>query len=222
MVILGRDSSKPLEVLVLDRNPILGVGLCRLLSEDSDLVATSRSAITTAELGLQRTERPDVIVIDPEQIDLLASDLVSRLTFGHEGVTLIGYSASTSVELARACFKAGFRGFLPKTTNIETMRRAILVIANGGVYLDDAYAVAMSGAKDAKRAESDGTLSNRELYVLKLVAHGKTLKEIASEMNLSAKTVDTYKSRGASKLNLGSRQEIVQYAIKHGWMQLQH
>jgi DNA-binding NarL/FixJ family response regulator len=181
MVILEGGTKTPLKILILDQNPILAGGMCRLLSEDGGLIATARNTFAASDLGLRHDETPEVVVIDPEQTDLTASDLVARFTIGGSGASLIGYSASASVELSRACFKAGFRGYLPKSAGIDTMRRAILVIANGGVYLDDAFSDAMSSEPAATSRYKKPALSSRELFVLKLVAHGMTLKEISNK-----------------------------------------
>jgi len=119
--------------------------------------------------------------------------------------------------------QAGARGYLLKRSAAEDLLRAILAVASGGVYLDPA--VAQSALSAAARASGAGAargqseqLSPREDTVLRLTAQGFSNKEIASRIEVSVKTVETYKSRAAEKLGLRTRAQIVRYGTTRGWL----
>lgn len=135
---------------------------------------------------------------------------------------MVAYCSSLSESLAHDCNVAGFHGVLPKTVSFDVLKIALATTARGGIFIDKAFAAAIAprpGAEDLPaRPAQDRHLSEREMFVLKSVAHGKSLKEIGRELDLSSKTIETYKDRGTSKLNLSGRLQIVEFAIAQAWV----
>ena len=162
----------------------------------------------------------DIVLIDPSQLNQSPEDIAGQLNGVAQDSALIGYCAGASVDMARGFLAVGFRGFLTKSARFATLRAALDVVAAGGVYLDAAFAPALLGAVPPAPAQNTGAkpLSDREFVVLKSVALGMSMKEIGSAMDLSSKTVETYKARASSKLNLQGRREIVDFALKNGWV----
>lgn len=207
-----------LSIAVIDANPLLAGGISALLMQDANFAAQAVVAGSTVEKA--RHEGFDVIVIDPAQTDVSPGTLARDL--GGGGASLVAYSSSFSIDLARDCIAAGFLGVLPKTVSFEVLRAALAATAQGGIFIDAAFSAAIaqrSGAEDPPEPAQDACLSQRELSVLKSVAHGKTMKEIGKELALSSKTVETYKARASSKLNLTGRRQIVEFAIAQGWVE---
>ncbi|NJM82185.1 MAG: response regulator transcription factor [Tabrizicola sp.] len=207
-----------LNIAVIDENPLLAGGISALLGQDSMFVATP--LMLGAQTGPMAPQGFDVIVMDPGQSGQSPDDLARQ--FGAGGVALLAYSGELSVELARQCISAGFRGVLPKTVSIEVLKAALATAAQGGIYIDAAFSAAIVqhvGQPQPPKPQEDACLSARELFVLKSVAYGKTMKEIGKELDLSSKTVETYKARGSSKLNLCGRRQIVEFAIAQGWVE---
>ncbi|WP_205701440.1 response regulator transcription factor [Herpetosiphon llansteffanensis] len=105
----------------------------------------------------------------------------------------------------------------------ETLIQAIRAIAMGGLYFDPAltpYLTSTETSASMNHYPSEvNVLSDRETAVLQLIAQGYTNKEIAAQLDLSMKTVETYKMRGMEKLNLNSRVDLVRYALLIGWLQ---
>jgi two-component system, NarL family, nitrate/nitrite response regulator NarL len=89
----------------------------------------------------------------------------------------------------------------------------------GSICVDPRVVSALNGETIGRSPHDDRMLTDREKFVLKSVAHGKSLKEIAHELAVSAKTVETYKARGSKKMNLQGRRSIVEFAIRRGWVQ---
>lgn len=122
----------------------------------------------------------------------------------------------------RQLLQAGAAGYVLKRAAAEDLTRAIRLVAAGGVYLDPHLAnQVVAGYLDNAPAEESADsrlLSQREKEVLRLLAWGFGLKEIAGQLELSVKTVETYKSRLAGKLGLRSRADIVRFALRQGWL----
>ncbi|RZA30253.1 MAG: response regulator transcription factor [Proteobacteria bacterium] len=208
-----------LSVAIMDTNPLLADGIGLLLRQDPGLV--SRTVFVGPDAEDMDDDRYDVVIVDPAQSEMSPADLGERL--GSRAGAILGYSSAVSERLARACISAGFRGILPKTVPFETLKIALATTAQGGIYIDAAFATAITPESDsvgvgATKSGQDVRLSAREMFVLKSVAHGKSMKEIGNELDLSSKTVETYKARGASKLNLSGRRQIVEFAIDQGWV----
>lgn len=206
-----------LSIGMVDANPLLADGIAALFHNDPGQVAHVEFLGSTAEAVL--TGHFDILIVDPSQSLGTPADLAR--TLGDRASALLGYSSTVCERLARACIAAGFRGVLPKTVPFETLRIALATTAQGGIFIDAAFAAAIGPdvtVDDSADTLPQPTLSARELSVLKSVAHGKSMKEIGRELDLSSKTVETYKARGSSKLNLSGRRQIVEFAIAQGWV----
>jgi DNA-binding NarL/FixJ family response regulator len=200
---------------IVDSNPLLAEGLAALLRQDEGLVMRTEFLGPSAD-GVRETNF-DVIILDPAENEETPAELVRRLG----AISILGYSTAASEKLARSCVSAGFRGILPKTVTFETLKIALATVARGGIFIDSAFAAAITpdtGLEEPPLPVQEACLSARELFVLKSVAHGKSMKEIGKELDLSSKTIETYKARGSSKLNLSGRRQIMEFAIARGWV----
>ena len=123
----------------------------------------------------------------------------------------------------RQLLAAGAAGYVLKRAAAEELIHAIRVVAAGGVYLDPALAGKVVGGfvrrPPARAPPTGGELSEREAEVARLTAAGHSNKEIAARLELSVKTVETYKARSMEKLGLQSRADLVRYAVQQGWLQ---
>lgn len=212
-----------LDIAILDRNPVLADGMAALLAQQPGTRAQALRVGPALELETNdgAPQGPfDILVIDPADFALSPHEMIPQLRALSGGARLIGYSASDSPALARACLAEGFRAFLSKTASLDALTTAIAAVHSGALYLDPRYADAIlaTPAANAPPPATARGLTEREAYVLKSVARGKSLKEIGYELALSSKTVETYKARGTSKLNISGRREIVEYAIRSGWV----
>ena len=204
-------------IAVFDQNPMLALGICSLLEKRANLRALPMKMPDEGE-PVTGTDF-DVAIIDPCQTDLAPADLMAMLHARHGAVRVIGYFGDVSIATARACITAGFRGFLPKTAAFDALQTAITTVQNGALYIDGSVADLLFEPTTARPMARSRSLTEREAYVLKSVARGKSLKEIGLELALTSKTIETYKARGSTKLNLQGRRAIVEYAIRSGWVQ---
>ena len=118
--------------------------------------------------------------------------------------------------------KAGASGYLLKRAAADDLIHAIRTVARGGSYLDPALTVKVLGGLMGRPAQAGAppgdALSDREEEVMRLIARGFTNREIAAQLDVSVKTVETHKARAMEKLGLDSRAGIVAYAIRRGWL----
>ena len=205
------------KIAVFDQNPMLALGICSLLEKRADVRAIPM--MMPYEVEPANCIDFDIAIIDPSQSDIAPVDVSAILNarFGAPGV--IGYFGEVSVATARACISAGFRGFLPKTSALDALQIAIAAVLAGALYIDATFADLIYEPPTTRPISKPRDLTVREAYVLKSVARGKSLKEIGLELALSSKTIETYKARGSTKLNLQGRRAIVEYAIRSGWVQ---
>lgn len=212
------DTDTPItKIAVFDQNPMLALGICSLLE--------TRVNVRAIHMALPDQREPaamsgfDIAIIDPCQSDMSPADIAAYLRVLNGGPAMIGYFGDASVDVARACIAAGFRGFLPKTAAFDALQTAIAAVKGGAFYIDATFAELVQDPPSPRPNLRPRDLTDREAYVLKSVARGKSLKEIGLELALSSKTIETYKARGSTKLNLQGRRAIVEYAIRSGWVQ---
>jgi DNA-binding NarL/FixJ family response regulator len=132
----------------------------------------------------------------------------------------LAYVDGSSRRAAQQCLTAGFVGAVSQGRGIEGLVEALTVARLGGIYVDQCFApmADASPAAEAAGGEMPSRLSDRERFVLEHVARGFSNKEIAGKLALSAKTVETYRSRAASKLGLRRKSDIVQFALRSDWL----
>jgi two-component system, NarL family, response regulator NreC len=165
---------------------------------------------------------PDLIVTDlamPE-IDV---DAIEKLAQRHAQIPILIMSMYNRPELLRETLHAGARGYLLKSSNSETLLTAIKTVARGELFVDPSLTQYL--VKDFLPSKHNAPeslweqLSEREHQVMKEVIHGRTNKEIADSLNLSIKTVETYRARAMEKLGVTSRAELITFAMRHKLIQ---
>jgi DNA-binding NarL/FixJ family response regulator len=138
-------------------------------------------------------------------------------------VKVLALSVHEDTGYLRRMLEAGAAGYVLKRAAAETLILAIRTVAENGVYLDPLIAgkaaSSLVGRSIAVGELPEAELSERETDVLRLIAQGYSNKEIAAQLGLSVKTVETYKTRAMTKLKLDSRVAIVRYALQRGWLQ---
>ena len=218
-------ADQAISIVVIDKDPMFAMGLCALLEKKPEIQALARTPSDVLETFQDQHDEDDTVVqvdivlIDPAKLDLIPAKLVQRLRERFGTHSLISYTNDLSMTLARSCLAAGFRGVLPRTVGLEQLTHAISAVHCGATYIDPTFANLFETAQPTTSMSRPRELTEREIYVLKSVAFGKSLKEIGLELELSSKTIETYKARGSSKLNLQGRRAIVEYAIRNGWVQ---
>ena len=213
-----------LRVFLADDHAVVREGLKALINAHPGMAVVGEAAdgLTACEQvpGL----RPDVVVMDVSLPGLTGSQATERLRRECPTARVLALTVHEDKGYLRQLLAAGAVGYVLKRAAAEELVRAIRAVAAGGVYLDPALAgkvvkgfVRQPTGRDTP-AESD-ELSDREVEVVRLTAAGHSNKEIAARLDLSVKTVETYKARSLEKLGLRSRADLVSYALRRGWLQ---
>lgn len=214
-----------LGVLLVDDHPIVRKGLKSLVSEQGDMEVVGEAGCGSDALLQLKDLRPDVIVLDITLPDINGIQVIERIKQSCLEVKVLVLTMHESSGYLRQVFQIGAAGYLLKRTAGDELIHAIRVVASGGAYLDPTLAGRMVNAlvqnlpQKEKEAAPKSKLSEREKEVLHLLALGFSNKEIAGQLSLSSKTIETYKARLIEKLGLTSRAELVRYALNQGWLQ---
>lgn len=206
-------------VLLADDHTIVTEGLKSILDPEFELVGTvedGRAMLVAAE-ELQ----PDVIVADITMPSLNGLDAVRQLKRKNERAKVVFLTMHSDADLATEAFRAGASGYLLKQSAGEELITAIHTVLQGRVYLtpliqQEVLEAFMKAGSDKASVE----LTARQREVLQLVAEGRTMKEIASTLNVSTRTVESHKYDLMEKLGLQTTAELIQYAIKRGIVSL--
>ena len=212
-----------LTVFLVDDHAVVREGLKALINSE-----TGMTVVGEAENGLDACERvpalrPDVVVMDVSMPGLTGSQATERLRKECPLAKVLALTVHEDKGYIRQLLAAGAAGYVLKRTAPEDLIRAIRVVAAGQVYLDPRMAGKVVGGFVRRPVENGpqggAALSDREAEVARLTAAGHSNKEIAARLELSVKTVETYRARSMEKLGLGSRADLVRYAVQQGWLQ---
>ena len=210
----------PLRIVLVDDHPILVAGLKAVLEAIPDVSLVGEAATGAGALELVRVKQPDLAIIDISLPDMTGVALASQLALDSPSVRLLALTAHEDSAYVQAMLAAGARGYLLKRSASDELARAIRAVADGGTYLDPAIAgLALSRGQVRNGLEPSGTaLSAREEDVLCGIARGLSNKEIGARLEISTKTVETYKARATEKLGLHTRADIVRHGATQGWL----
>jgi DNA-binding NarL/FixJ family response regulator len=206
---------KTLEILVVDDHTVVREGLKRILQRCEDCVVAAEAQTAAEALGWLRKRSFDLVLLD---ISLPAGnglELLKTVKKELPRLPILILSAYAEDHYAVRAFKDGADGYLNKESAPQLLIAAIRKVAAGGKYLSPALAeriaLEMGTPVDGALHEQ---LSDREFEILKLIARGKSLKEIGQQLHISPKTVTTYRARIIEKTGLASNAEFTRYMLE--------
>jgi two-component system, NarL family, invasion response regulator UvrY len=205
-----------MKILIADDHEVLRRGLKDILAEEfGDLrVGEARNAQETLEAG--RKQAWDIVLLDIKMPGRSGLEVLEELKKLHPKTPVLMVSAFPEADYALRAFKLGASGYVSKEGASDELLAAVRKALAGGRYVTPALAEKLAATLSGETAVAPHeTLSNRELEVLRLIAAGKTLKEAAAELNLSEKTIGTYRLRLSKKMGLSSNVELARYALQH-------
>jgi DNA-binding NarL/FixJ family response regulator len=205
-----------MRILIADDHPVVLRGLTEILAAEQDMVVVGEAASGDEALELARKLEWDVAVLDYAMPGCSGIELVREIKRQHPARPVLVLSFLPEDVHAGQVFKAGGAGYLHKESAGEELTGAIRKVVSGGKYVSAAFAEKLASelSPDAERPPHE-TLSDREYRVMWLMASGKQINEIATEMFLSPSTISTYRSRILKKLALTNNAALVRYAVKH-------
>jgi two-component system, NarL family, response regulator NreC len=206
------------QVLLADDHQIVRDGLRVILEREGfKVVAEASNGREAAKLAEQF--HPDVAVLDLSMPELNGIDAAREIRRVSPSTKTIMLTQHTERQFLLEGLRAGTCGFVMKTRSADELVQAIRETARGGTYFSSEVAAAAVEAYQNKADLPADPLTPRERQVLQLIAESKTTKEIAAMLEISAKTVETYRSRIMEKLGIHETAGVVRYAIRHGFVQ---
>jgi DNA-binding NarL/FixJ family response regulator len=212
--------TKKLRLLLVDDHAVVREGLRSLLGNDTRFEIVGEAADGPTALSAVDRLHPDVVVMDVSLPGINGAQVTRRLKETQPDVRTLALTVHEEGGHLRSLMDAGASGYVLKRSAASELLRAIEVVGEGGTYLDSSIAgqlVSKLGQRKTALAPSSA-LSEREREVVRYVAHGYSNKEIAAKLDVSVKTVETYRYRATEKLGLHSRADLVRYAIDQGWL----
>jgi DNA-binding NarL/FixJ family response regulator len=212
-----------IRVVLADDHPIVLAGIRALLNADPEIELVGEATSGSDALPMICSSGPDVAVVDVSMPGLNGLELAERVAGECPQTRVLVLTVHEDAAYVQPLLKAGARGYLLKRSAADDLLRAVRAVAAGGVYLDPSIAghALMDPSAPARGTGLDEVgeaLSPRETEVLRLIAQGFSNKEIARRIDVSVKSVETYKARAAEKLGLRTRAEIIRYGAAHGWL----
>lgn len=211
-----------LRVVLADDHPVVREGLKLLINAQPDMRVVGEASDGEVAWRMAKELRPDVLVIDLSMPVLGGAEATVWVVRDCPEVKVLALTVHEERLYLTQLLRAGASGYVLKRAAAAELVRAVRTVAAGGIYIDPAIAGSvvegyLEAAEVAEQPPHDA-LSDRERDVLVRIAQGYSNKEIAAELGLSVKTVETYKGRMADKLGLRTRVDIVRYAARRGWL----
>jgi len=213
-----------IRVVLADDHPVVLAGLRNLIEAEIDLDLVGEAINGQAALTTIQEKKPDVAVVDISMPEINGIELAKRLARELPDVRVLVLTLFEERSFVMRALAAGVKGYVLKRSAAENLVHAIRAVMQGKLYIDpsltDEIRQSVTKVDDKCQQGSNAReLTEREASVLKFLARGLTIKEIAGRLELSAKTVDTYKARASEKLHLKSRADIIRFASAQGWLE---
>jgi len=203
-------------ILIVDDHPLVRTGFAQLIGDCPDLEVCGEAGDMTEALNQIETTAPDLAIIDLSLAGGSGLDLIERIKSRNKEVLMLVASMHDETLYAERVLAAGARGYINKQEAQESIIQAIRRVLSGKVYLSQNMTDRLlSGMVDANGEKRDiDSLSNRELQVFELIGQGVSTSQMAEQLNLSTKTIETHQAHIKKKLGLGSAHELAQRAIR--------
>jgi DNA-binding NarL/FixJ family response regulator len=208
-----------ISVLVADDHSIVREGIRRLIEGESDIKLCGEAADGREVLEQVEKYRPNVLILDITMPRLSGLETLERVRAKHPNVKTILLSVHADPLMIRSAVSLGVDGYLLKNARTSEILSAIRAVTRGGSYFSPPVAreiVAQIREPSSPADQPFSLLSGREREVLHLIAEGLSAKEIATELNISTKTVEAHRTSLMRKLGVRKATELVRYAVRHG------
>lgn len=204
------------KILIVDDHEVVREGVKKILGEQPSAATFGEASTAPEAIRLVREQDWDVVVLDLSVGDGGGLEVLKELKHIRPRLPVLILSMHSEEQYARRAFKAGAAGYITKGSPREELVKAINKVIGGGVYISPALAerLAIDLGSDTERAPHEA-LSDREFEVMRLIASGKTVGEIAEMLSLSDKTISTYRARILEKMGMKTNAELTHYAIQN-------
>jgi len=219
------ETTTKLRIVLADDHAVVREGLRALINRQADMEVIGEAGDGRTAVDLATKLKPDVVVMDLSMPVLNGTRATKELLWRNPDLRVIALTVHEERSYLRELLEAGAAGYVLKRAASEELVTAIRRVAEGGRYVDGQLIPDVLDRfirTPGKEGKGEGRpLTPREEEVMRLIARGHSNKEIALQLSVSIKTVETHKARAAEKLDIRNRAGIVRYAMEHGWMKEQ-
>lgn len=212
----GKNKKK---VLVVDDHPIVREGLTDLINKEDDLAVCGCAKDIPQTIDAIKKLKPDMVTVDISLEDASGLELIKDIKIQFSGLPVLALSMHPESFYAERAVRAGAKGYITKQAATKNVITAIRKVLSGGLYLSEQmkekllHSLVSDSESDAAVSPID-RLTDRELEVFSLLGQGRGTRQIADQLCLSVKTIETYRSRIKEKLNLSTGSELLQCAFQ--------
>ena len=204
-----------MRILIVDDHAVVRRGLMEILEEEFPAAQCAEATNGAEALQYVRRDDWDVVVLDISMPGMSGLDVLKDVRSLRPSAAVLVLSMHPEEQYAVRVLKAGAAGYLTKETAPEELVRAIRKGVAGGRYVSASLAERLAvSLRAGLEAEPHEALSDREYEVLRLIASGKTVSQIAEELCLSVKTISTYRARILEKMHMKTNAELMRYAME--------
>lgn len=207
-----------IRILIVDDHPIVRKGLSLIISDESDMKVTCEASNAKETFDFLKNNEIDVLILDISLPGMDGFEILDKLKQKYPGLPVLMLSALSEDLFATKSIKFGASGFLNKESATEELVQAVRKVYSGGIYVSSHLAekLAFDLKNDSQKLPQD-FLSKREFQIMRMIGSGKTITEISEILNLSVKTISTYRTRILDKMNFKNNSELIIFCIKEGY-----
>lgn len=215
-----------LRIVLVDDHTLIRAGVQLIVNAQPDMEVIGEAGSGSDAVTRAQALQPDVVVVDISLPDLNGAEVTEAIRRQLPGASVLVFTRHGDPGYVRRLLEAGATGYVLKNSDPAVLLAAIRTVAAGGAYIDPTLAgtlveTVLGQPSFAARSHAHvafGELTPRERDVLRLIAWGRSNKEIAAQFGISVKTVEYYKAQATDKLQLHSRTDIIRYALSQGWL----
>ena len=201
----------PIRVLIADDHALVRAGIRALVEKIEGVLVIGEAGKGSEALDLVRQLKPNLILLDITMPDGGGFEVLDQISKKHPDVKVIVLTVHEAGEYANRALRAGAAGFLPKSAASTELEQAIQTVVRGEGYISPKTVIEFG--KGAAKTDLLATLSPRQREVLRLIAEGRTTKQIAQVLEISVKTVETHRAQLMERLGIHDVAGLVRYAI---------
>jgi len=202
-----------IRVMIVDHHAVVRTGLRLLIATQADMETVGEAGSAAEAIAEARSLKPDLILLDVVMPDESGLQALPMLLHEQPEAKILILSMEDDPRYVREAFAAGAHGYLLKEAGANEVVSAIREVAQGGRYVHPELGARLIETEPSPKRGRDDPLSDREHEVLRLLALGHTNQEIANQLFISVRTAETHRAHIMKKLQLGSRAELVRYAL---------
>lgn len=210
-------SRQKYKIFIVDDHPIVRKGLSQLINQEPDLVVSGEAPDAQSALELLKKLKPDLAIVDISLQGIDGIELIKTIRARYGNLPVLVVSMHDESLFAERALRAGARGYIMKQEAIEKMMEAIRRVIRGDLYVSEKVSAGIVkrfiDGKSEGVSSPEELLSDRELEVFRLVGQGVGTRQIADQLHVSVKTVETYRANIKEKLNLKNAAELIKHAV---------